>query len=416
MAVHRRAVENPVALIVASHDPRSRSGAREAFLISKFSFRVFVGLSAFAASGLVALLAVIGVGAAPGSWTPTGSMVTPRTIHTATRLADGRVLAAGGVTIGAGPTATAELFAPGSGTWSAAASMNVARSRQVAVLLSSGKVLVAGGRGASGVPMASAELYDPAADTWTFTGSMSVGRDNFTATLLGDGRVLVAGGVGGDGSGVVVEKSAEIYDPAAGLWTPAGKLANRRFNHAAVRLSDDRVLVTGGAGPAGDCIYLATAEVFTPATRTWKPAAPMSTPRGAHASVLLSTGRALVAGGLTLPANCAPPAFPATETAELYDAPAGRWSPAGSMASTRRAFGDTQLADGSVLVAGGRDATGALLNSTELYNAASDTWASAGFMTTARVALRLTTLLDGRVLASGGGGPVPLSSAELYTP
>lgn len=338
--------------------------------MSKFWLRVFSGVSAFAACAVVALLAAIGVGASPDSWTATGSMITPRTIHTATRLVDGRVLAAGGVTIGAGATATAELFDPGSGTWSAAASMNVARSRQVAVLLPSGKVLVAGGRSAS-VSLASAELYDPAADRWTFTGAMSVARDNFTATLLGDGRVLVAGGVGGDGSGAVVENSAEIYDPAAGSWKPAGKMTHRRFNHAAIRLSDGRVLVTGGAGPAGDCIYTATAEIFTPATGNWKAAAPMSTPRGVHASLLLPTGRALAAGGLTLPAKCAPPA--ATETAELYNDAANRWSPTGSMASTRRAFGDAQLADGSVLVAGGRNANGALLNSAELYNPASAT-------------------------------------------
>lgn len=378
--------------------------------------RTVHGFLALAVSVVIALLMPLGVGAAPNSWAPTGSMITPRTLHTATRLADGRVLAVGGATFGAGAIAAAELFDPGSGTWSAAAGMNVARSRHVAVLLPSGKVLVAGGRSATGTSIASAELYDPLSRSWTLTGSMSVARDNFTATLLGDGRVLVAGGVGGDGSGVVVEKSAEIYDPLAGRWTPAGKMAFRRFNHAAVRLSDGRVLVTGGAGPAGDCIYSATAEIFTPTTGDWKAAAPMSTARGAHASVPLSSGRALVAGGLTLPANCTPPAFPATETAELYDAAAARWSATGSMTSPRRAFGDAQLADGSVLVAGGRNADGVLLDSAELYNQSSGAWTSAGSMTTARVAVRLTTLADGRVLASGGGGPVPLSSAELYTP
>jgi hypothetical protein len=43
----------------------------------------------------------------------------------------------------------------------------------------------------------------------------------------------------------VVEKSAEIYDPVACLWTPAAKMANRRFNHGAVRLSDDSLLRAG---------------------------------------------------------------------------------------------------------------------------------------------------------------------------
>jgi hypothetical protein len=294
--------------------------------------------------------------------------------------------------------------------------MNVARSRHVAVLLANGMVLVAGGRQGNKVPTRTAEIYDPVADTWTVATSMSVARDNFTATLLLDGRVLVAGGVGGDGTGVVVEKSAEIYDPLLGLWESAGKMASRRFNHAAVRLDDGRVLVVGGSGPAGHCVYLETAELYGPGSGEWSPADPMATARGLSAVGLLPSGLALAAGGLTLPANCVPDGFSATGTAELYDSGANRWSPTGAMAIPRRAFGDAQLAAGSVLVAGGRDDAGALLNSTELYDPASGAWVTAESLATARVSPHLTTLADGRVLATGGGGPTPLSSAELYTP
>jgi Kelch motif len=255
-----------------------------------------------------------------------------------------------GVTTGGGPTATAELYDPSTGTWSSAASMNVARSRHVAVLLDNGRVLVAGGRTASGVHTASTEIYDPSSDTWAATAPMSVGRDNFTGTLLADDRVLVSGGVGGDGSGARVEKSAEIYDPALGQWTPAGNMSKRKFNHAAVRLDDGRVLVVVGASEAGDCIYSATAEIFSPATGDWQATDPMATPRGLPALALLPTGDVLVAGGLTLPATC----VPATPSAELYDASSMRWGTTAAMATARRAFGDAQLNDGRVLVAGGR--------------------------------------------------------------
>jgi hypothetical protein len=44
----------------------------------------------------------------PGTWSATARMANARQIHTATRLSDGRVLVAGGVTTGGGPTATAE--------------------------------------------------------------------------------------------------------------------------------------------------------------------------------------------------------------------------------------------------------------------------------------------------------------------
>jgi hypothetical protein len=382
--------------------------------MSAYLSRTVSSVAAFATLATGALFAP-GVGASPGSWSPTGSMITPRTMHTATRLTDGRVLATGGATIGVAATRATELYDPASGTWSPAASMSVGRNRHVALLLTDGKVLVIGGRTANGAKTASAELYDPTANTWTLTASMSVPRDNFTGTLLSDGRVLVTGGVGGDGGGTVVEKSAEIYDPTVGQWAAAGKMAIRRFNHSAVRLADGRVLVAGGSGPAGDCVYFATAELFSPSTGDWASTDPMAVPRGLSALALLPDGRALAAGGLTMPADCVPSGFAATETAELYDSAADRWSPTSSMATNRRVFGDAQLADGSVLVAGGRSSTSAL-SSAELYDPPSGSWSPAGSMATARVALRLTTLADGRVLATGGAGPAPLSSAELYTP
>ncbi len=68
-----------------------------------------------------------GLQGSPGTWNATASMANARQLHTATRLSDGRVLVAGGVTTGGGATATAELYDPSTGTWSSAASMHVAR-------------------------------------------------------------------------------------------------------------------------------------------------------------------------------------------------------------------------------------------------------------------------------------------------
>ncbi len=73
------------------------------------------------------------------------------------------------------------------------------------------------------------------------SGSMAVARENGKTVLLRNGRVLVAGGYNG-----TPIASAELYDPASGIWTPTGSLANARNFHTMTLLSDGRVLVAGG--------------------------------------------------------------------------------------------------------------------------------------------------------------------------
>ena len=135
-------------------------------------------------------------------------MSTPRTLGTATRLSNGKVLLAGGYQ-GTVNNASAELYDPASNTWQPAASMSTGRTQQKATLLSTGEVLIAGGR--AGTTLSSgAERYDPVGDTWRTVPDLSIPRLEHTATLLNDGRVLVAGGFDGSGTGNGVS-SAELY-------------------------------------------------------------------------------------------------------------------------------------------------------------------------------------------------------------
>ena len=114
---------------------------------------------------------------ATGQWSDTGSMATPRFGHIAVRLADGRVLVAGGY-IRSSPTSvnsaeiSAEIYDPDFGTWNAAGVSRVPRVGQAAILLTDGRVLVTGGTSTRREFLDTAELYDPATNVWSAAGRM----------------------------------------------------------------------------------------------------------------------------------------------------------------------------------------------------------------------------------------------------
>ncbi|MFG5777349.1 kelch repeat-containing protein [Comamonas sp. J-3] len=85
----------------------------------------------------------LGLGAQARSFHAAASMAGARDSHTATLLADGRVLVTGGDNNGA--LATSELYDPASNSWSAGGNLKTARIAHTATLLSDGKVLVTGG-------------------------------------------------------------------------------------------------------------------------------------------------------------------------------------------------------------------------------------------------------------------------------
>ena len=208
-----------------------------------------------------------------GMFSPTGPMSVARVFHTATLLSDGRVLIVGG-NAGTwsydGPfLASAEIYDPKTGTFGPTGSMATPRGWHTATRLADGRVLVAGGENAR-TDLTSAEIYNPKTDKFSPTGSTTEGRVYQAAALLSDGRVLVAGG-GSDYSGGKFLASAELYDPKAGTWTATGSMADRRNLLTATLLGDDRVLVAGGFGDNGP---LASAELYDPKSGTFSQVGP----------------------------------------------------------------------------------------------------------------------------------------------
>ncbi len=259
---------------------------------------------------------------ATGTFTATGDMLSARQDHNAVRLADGRVLVFNGgdlfAPLNGDPGTPAEIYDPATGTFSATAPLLVERDLGSATLLADGRVLIAGGRGCGpcldlggGVTTLRdtevVELYDPQTGQFSAAGTMSSSRGLTALLPLADGGAVVIGGnretiEEKDGEIRVVTEplaTAERFDPADGQFTLlAGTMAQGRVGHAAAVLGDGRVLVAYGALDVGMLPTSVPAEVLDPVSGQFSTiGAPLGDRPLFGLGVTLSDGRVLFAGG-----------------------------------------------------------------------------------------------------------------------
>ncbi|MBV8467136.1 MAG: hypothetical protein JO218_14440 [Burkholderiales bacterium] len=190
---------------------------------------------------------------ATGQFTPSGNLPQQRFGTSAALLADGRVLLAGGGTRGTAPGKTntiipdlvSLIWDPASGQWSTGPVLAKQHMNGTATALANGTVLLAGGIDSTGNAAANAEIVDPAAPYGTVTGSMTTPRAYAVASVQSDGTVLVAGGEGNTpGHGTIA--AVESYSPSTGSWQSAGALTSSRYNFTASLLGNGNTLIAGG--------------------------------------------------------------------------------------------------------------------------------------------------------------------------
>jgi len=286
--------------------------------------------------------------------------------HTATVIASGpnagKVLIVGGWRVGVRNLASTELYDPRMNTFVQGPAMNGVREDHTATIISSGpnvgKILIAGGWGPYEnhrfVPLASTELYDPKTNTFApsrATAAMKIPRGSHTATLISSGpnagKILIAGGQWGINDAL---SSTELYDPATNTFAPGPAMHSSRSQHIAMTIASGpnagKILIAGGFGiqehgkHAGHRkVWLASTELYDPATNTFAPGPFAHGPPGTVVAVQLPPAprgevAASAAGGARSRAHAT--ARPNCGASVTHQSRAGPWAKAGSAAAKPR--------------------------------------------------------------------------------
>lgn len=239
-------------------------------------------------------------------------------------------------------------------------------------------------------------------------GDLNTPRFYHTATRLSDGKVLITGG---ENSSSVLA-SAELYNPDTGTLSAAGSLNTQRTGHSATLLPDGKVLIVGGSVHSTmDDIssMVSSSEIYDPDTGSFIVSGNLNDARSNHTATLLSDGKVLITGcmvsnvsGLGLGNLGISPdvTFFGCSSSELYDPDTGTFTPTGSMNIARGYHTATLLPNGKVLIAGGKYDNDAQA-SAELYDPDTGTFTPAGNMNIERINHTATLLSNGRVLITG---------------
>lgn len=253
-------------------------------------------------------------------WAQRGDLSVGRWYPTLVTLGDGRVLAAAGLDQQGNPGKSVEVFSPSTGTWQPLGDPTGPGFNRLPLyahlfLLQDGRLLFTGGRMDDGVAQGPA-LLDLATSPVTATtlgGLDQPDLRNQSASVLlppaQDQRVMIiGGGAANDTDPRKATDSVAVIDLTAAqpAFHPAAPMHNSRVHLNAVLLPDRTVFVSGGASQhENNQLGIAEqpgqarrqAEIYDPATNTWRVVASATVARMYHSvALLLPDGRVVTAG------------------------------------------------------------------------------------------------------------------------
>ena len=200
---------------------------------------------------------------------PSAQLNVARRGHTATLLPNGKVVFTGGIQ-GSGSIWSTdyfdsiEIYDPATGKMTLSkVTMSKQRNGHSATLLADGKVLIVGGvclNDCKSDAKQVDDIYDPSTDTIVAVQHAGDLPSTHIAVRLDDKRVLVAGD-----TDKATAARAVAYEPVGGgFWTTLPDMAIGRWSAQAAKLKDGKVLVVGGVKESSPYEYADKAELFHP--------------------------------------------------------------------------------------------------------------------------------------------------------
>jgi N-acetylneuraminic acid mutarotase len=272
------------------------------------------------------------------------------------------------------------LFVSGAlaaGTWGKAPPLPTPRSAH-AVVVAGGAIHVLGGPGARRV-----DRFD--GHKWTREAQLPGGVLNAPAAVGLASKVYVIGGFSGSTNMPTAE--VWVFDTVSRKWTEAAPLPTPRGGHAAVVL-DGRIHVLGGGN---DVSTLAGHSVYDPAADSWSAAAPLPRSEGSPAAVVFD-GKIYAIGGRS--------GFDDYGDTFIYDPHSDSWS-RGPHIPPRGTAGAVAWKGSIYLFGGESQRTTSVLSDVYRLGPGATSWRRIGRMPTARNYAR-SVVYRGKIYVVGG--------------
>ena len=169
-------------------------------------------------------------------------------------LSNGNVLVVGG-SDGSSLWKSAIIFDTSTNSWSSVSSqMQTEHYLNAAIVtLNDGRVLIAGGQTLGAESVSKTDIFDPTTYTFSAGPELSTPRQGLTAHVLTNGKVVLIGGAAYESS----TNSVDVYDPVTSrIIRQFNTMSYSRYGHSSALLLDGRVLIVGATDSA-------IGEIFT---------------------------------------------------------------------------------------------------------------------------------------------------------